>query len=86
MCHDYKAPGRDEYRWETTVAEQRLNNVHIHTGVSEDQFVTFREGRDAELGMPALILPSLQANIRAGDLPEPENNGIRYFKVPIDAL
>jgi glyoxylase-like metal-dependent hydrolase (beta-lactamase superfamily II) len=86
MCHDYKAPGRDEYRWETTVAEQRLNNVHIHTGVSEDQFVTFREGRDAELGMPALILPSLQANIRAGDLPEPEDNGIRYFKVPIDAL
>ena len=68
------------------MAEQRLNNVHIHTGVSEDQFVTFREGRDAELGMPALILPSLQANIRAGDLPEPENNGIRYFKVPIDAL
>ncbi len=86
MCHDYKAPGRDEYRWETTVAEQREKNVHIHSGVSEDQFVEFREGRDAELGMPALILPSLQANIRAGDLPEPEDNGVRYFKVPIDAL
>ena len=86
MCHDYKAPGRDEYRWETTVAEQRENNVHIHTGVSEAQFVEFREGRDADLGMPALILPSLQANIRAGDLPEPEDNGVRYFKVPIDAL
>ncbi len=86
MCHDYKAPGRDEYRWETTVAEQREKNVHIGGGVSEDQFVEFREGRDAELGMPALILPSLQANIRAGDLPEPEDNGVRYFKVPIDAL
>ena len=86
MCHDYKAPGRDEYRWETTVAEQRDKNVHIGGGVSEDQFVEFREGRDAELGMPALILPSLQANIRAGDLPEPEDNGVRYFKVPIDAL
>jgi len=86
MCHDYKAPGRDEYRWETTVAEQREKNVHVHTGVTEDQFVEFREGRDAKLGMPALILPSLQANIRAGDLPDPEANGIRYFKVPIDAL
>ena len=86
MCHDYKAPGRDEYRWETTVAEQRDRNVHIGAGVSEDQFVEFREARDAQLGMPALILPSLQANIRAGDLPEPEDNGVRYFKVPIDAL
>lgn len=86
MCHDYKAPGRDEYRWETTVAEQREKNVHVHTGVTEDEFVEFREGRDAKLGMPALILPSLQANIRAGDLPDPEANGIRYFKVPIDAL
>jgi len=80
MCHDYKAPGRDEYRWETTVAEQREKNVHVHTGVTEDQFVEFREGRDAKLGMPALILPSLQANIRAGDLPDPEANGIRYFR------
>ena len=86
MCHDYKAPGRDEYRWETTVAEQREKNVHVHAGVTEDEFVEFREGRDAKLGMPALILPSLQANIRAGDLPDPEANGIRYFKVPIDAL
>jgi glyoxylase-like metal-dependent hydrolase (beta-lactamase superfamily II) len=86
MCHDYKAPGRDEYAWETTVSEQRENNVHIHTGISEEQYVGFREGRDAELGMPALIIPSLQANIRAGDLPEAEDNGLRYFKVPIDAL
>ncbi len=86
MCHDYKAPGRDDYCWETTVADQRSNNVHIRDGVTEDEFVVFREGRDAELGMPTLILPSLQANIRAGDLPEPESNGTRYFKVPIDAL
>lgn len=86
MCHDYKAPGRDEYAWETTVAEQKAKNIHIHDGVSESDFVAFREGRDAQLGMPALILPSLQANIRAGELPEPETNGVRYFKVPIDAL
>ena len=86
MCHDYKAPGRDEFAWETSVAEQRRANIHIHEGVSEDDFVAFREGRDAQLGMPALIIPSLQANIRAGDLPEPEDNGVRYFKVPIDAL
>jgi glyoxylase-like metal-dependent hydrolase (beta-lactamase superfamily II) len=86
MCHDYKAPGRDEYAWETTVSEQREHNVHVHAGIGEDEYVGFREGRDAELGMPALIIPSLQANIRAGDLPEPEANGVRYFKVPIDAL
>jgi glyoxylase-like metal-dependent hydrolase (beta-lactamase superfamily II) len=86
MCHDYKAPGRDHYAWETTVSEQREHNVHIHAGIGEDEYVQFREGRDAELGMPALIIPSLQANIRAGDLPEPEDNGVRYFKVPIDAL
>ena len=86
MCHDYKAPGRDVYAWETTVAEQRAKNIHINDGVTEGDFVEFREGRDAVLGMPALILPSLQANIRAGHLPEPESNGVRYFKVPIDAL
>lgn len=86
MCHDYKAPGRDHYAWETTVSEQREHNVHIHAGIGEDEYVQFREGRDVELGMPALIIPSLQANIRAGDLPEPEDNGVRYFKVPIDAL
>ena len=86
MCHDYKAPGRDAYAWETTVSEQREHNVHVHAGIGEDEYVGFREGRDAELGMPALIIPSLQANIRAGDLPEPEANGVRYFKVPIDAL
>ena len=66
--------------------EQREHNVHVHAGIGEDEYVGFREGRDAELGMPLLIIPSLQANIRAGDLPEPETNGVRYFKVPIDAL
>ena len=69
LCHDYKAPGRDVFCWETTVAEQRAANVHVHDGISEDDFVAFRERRDAELGMPALLLPSLQVNIRSGRLP-----------------
>ena len=86
MCHDYKAPGRDQFAWETTVADQNTSNVHIHKGVTETDYIALREGRDAVLGMPALILPSLQANIRGGELPEPEDNGVRYFKVPIDAL
>ncbi len=83
MCHDYKAPGRDEYRWETTVAEQRRDNIHIHDGVSESEFVTFREGRDAGLGMPRLLLPSVQVNMRAGELPPVEDNGTHYLKIPI---
>jgi glyoxylase-like metal-dependent hydrolase (beta-lactamase superfamily II) len=86
MCHDYKAPGRDDYAWETTVAEQSTNNVHVHEGVSRDDFVSVREARDAQLGMPALILPSIQVNVRAGQLPEPEDNGVRYLKVPLDAI
>ncbi|MEZ5994463.1 MAG: MBL fold metallo-hydrolase [Hyphomonadaceae bacterium] len=86
MCHDYKAPGRDTFAWETTVAEQRANNVHIKDGVSEDAFVTMREARDKTLQMPALILPSMQVNIQAGELPPPENNGVRYLKLPLDAL
>jgi glyoxylase-like metal-dependent hydrolase (beta-lactamase superfamily II) len=86
MCHDYKAPGRDEFAWETTVAEQRARNIHIGDTVSKDDFVTMREGRDAELGMPKLILPSLQVNLRAGQLPEPEDNDIRYLKIPLDAV
>lgn len=86
MCHDYKAPGRDEYAWETSVAEQRASNVHINDSVSKEQFVEFREGRDAQLGMPKLILPSLQINLRAGGLPEPEDNDIRYLKLPLDAV
>ncbi len=86
MCHDYKAPGRDEFCWETSVAEQRETNVHINRNVSRDEFVAMREGRDAELGMPKLILPSIQVNVRAGLLPDAESNGVRYLKIPLDAL
>ncbi len=86
MCHDYKAPGRDEYRWETSVAEERAHNIHVHDGVSEDEFVAMREARDATLDMPRLILPSIQINMRAGQLPEPEDNGLRYIKIPLNAL
>lgn len=86
MCHDYKAPGRDAYAWETSVAEQRAGNVHINDSVGKEDFVAFREGRDAQLGMPRLILPSLQVNLRAGGLPEPEDNDIRYLKLPLDAV
>ena len=86
MCHDYKAPGRDEYRWETTVAEEREHNVHVHEGVSEDEFVAMREARDATLSMPRLILPSIQINMRAGQMPEAEDNGTSYLKIPLNAL
>lgn len=86
MCHDYKAPGRDEYAWETSVAEQRKDNIHIHDGISKQEFVEFRTGRDSQLGMPKLIIPSIQVNIRAGDMPDPETNGVRYLKVPVDVL
>lgn len=86
MCHDYKAPGRDVYAWETTVAEQRDNNVHIDKTVSEETFVERREKRDRQLGMPKLILPAIQVNIRAGRLPAPEDNEIRYLKIPLDAV
>ncbi len=86
MCHDYKAPGRDEYAWETSVHEQRAANIHVKDPVSRDEFVEMREGRDAQLGMPKLILPSIQVNVRAGELPPPESNGVRYLKTPIDTL
>lgn len=86
MCHDYKAPGRDNFAWETSVKEQRDNNIHINKTVDETTFVELREGRDAQLGMPKLILPSIQVNVRAGQLPEAEDNGIRYLKIPLDAL
>jgi glyoxylase-like metal-dependent hydrolase (beta-lactamase superfamily II) len=86
MCHDYKAPGRDEYKWETTVAEERANNVHVHDGVTEDEFVAMREARDATLDMPRLILPSIQINMRAGQMPEPDDNGTSYLKIPLNAL
>lgn len=86
MCHDYKAPGRDDYRNETTVAEERAHNVHVHEGVGEDDFVAMRRARDATLGMPTLILPSVQVNMRAGQLPPAEDNGTRYLKIPLDVL
>ncbi|MEM9359418.1 MAG: MBL fold metallo-hydrolase [Pseudomonadota bacterium] len=85
MCHDYGPGGRD-IEWETTVAEERANNIHVKDGVSEDEFVELRETRDKKLSMPRLIIPSLQANIRAGRLPEPDESGKRYFKVPINQL
>jgi glyoxylase-like metal-dependent hydrolase (beta-lactamase superfamily II) len=84
--HDYKAPGRDEFAWETTVGEQKALNVHIGEGRPMEEFVAMRQKRDATLGMPRLILPSLQTNMRAGHFPEPEDNGQRYFKVPINGL
>ena len=83
LCHDYKAPDRDEYAWETTVAEQRAHNIHVHEGVSEQEFVEMREARDATLDAPRLLLPSLQVNIRAGRLPAPEDNGVSYLKMPL---
>jgi len=86
MCHDYKAPGRDYFAWETTVAEQRTRNVHVHDGVSEDEFVSMRRQRDETLDMPRLILPSVQVNMRGGVLPPAEDNGMRYLKIPVDAL
>ena len=84
--HDYKAPGRDEFAWETTVGEQKALNVHIGEGRPLDEFVAMRTTRDAKLGMPRLILPSIQTNMRAGNLPEPDDNGTSYFKVPINTL
>ena len=83
MCHDYKAPGRDQYAWETTVGEERARNVHVHEGVSEDEFVAMRNQRDAKLAAPLLLLPSIQVNIRAGKFPPAEANGVRYLKVPV---
>jgi glyoxylase-like metal-dependent hydrolase (beta-lactamase superfamily II) len=85
-CHDYKAPGRDQYAWESTVAEQRAANVHVHEGVDEDSFVALRQGRDATLSLPTLIIPSVQVNIRGGRLPSAEPNGISYLKIPINQL
>ncbi len=86
LCHDYKAPGRDSYAWETTVAAQKAANVHVHDGVSEEAFVAMRTARDATLSMPKLILPSIQVNMRGGRLPQPEDNGVRYLKIPLDTL
>ena len=85
MCHDYQPGGRD-VQFVSTVAEQREANVQVRTGVTEDEFVAMRHARDAKLDMPTLILPSVQVNMRAGDLPEPESNGRRYLKIPLNAL
>ena len=86
MCHDYKAPGRDEYCNETTVAAERQSNIHVREGISADEFVAMRTERDATLSMPTLILPSVQVNMRAGELPPAEDNGVRYLKIPLNAL
>jgi glyoxylase-like metal-dependent hydrolase (beta-lactamase superfamily II) len=83
MCHDYKAPGRDHFAWETTVAEQRARNPHVHDGIDEDAYVEMREARDAKLATPALLIPSIQVNMRAGRLPPPDSNGVQYLKVPV---
>jgi len=85
MCHDYLPEGR-ALRFVTTVAEQRASNIHIRQGISEDEFVAMREARDATLDMPVLILPAVQVNMRSGQLPEPESNGVRYLKIPLNQL
>jgi glyoxylase-like metal-dependent hydrolase (beta-lactamase superfamily II) len=82
-CHDYKAPGRDSYAWETTVAKQRADNVHVHDGIDEAAFVAMRTARDKGLAMPRLLLPSVQVNIRAGHFPPAEDNGTSYLKIPV---
>jgi glyoxylase-like metal-dependent hydrolase (beta-lactamase superfamily II) len=86
LCHDYLPDGRDHYFNETTIAEEKANNIHVGHGATEDEFVKMRTERDATLAMPKLILPSVQVNMRAGHLPEAENNGIRYIKIPLDAV
>jgi len=86
LCHDYKAPGRDDYRWETSVGEERRANVHVHDGIDEDAFVAMREARDATLAVPKLLLPSIQVNIRAGHFPRAMANGIRYLRIPVKGL
>jgi glyoxylase-like metal-dependent hydrolase (beta-lactamase superfamily II) len=83
MCHDYKAPGRDSYAWETTVRDERTKNVHVRQGVTEDEFVAMRTARDATLSAPRLLLPSIQVNIRAGKFPPAHANGVRYLAIPV---
>lgn len=86
LCHDYKAPGRDSFAWETTIRVERASNVHAHDGVAEDDFVKMRIERDATLAMPKLLLPSVQVNMRGGRLPTAEENGTRYLKLPLDGF
>ncbi len=84
--HDYKAPGRDDFAWETTVAEQKARNIHVAEGKDKDTFINMRTKRDAELNVPKLIVPAIQVNMRAGQMPEPDANGQVYLKVPVNAL
>ncbi len=86
MCHDYLPKGRTTYVWETTVAAEREGNIHAHDGITEDAFVQMREARDATLDMPRLILPAVQVNMRAGHLPPPDDNGVTYLKIPVNAV
>jgi len=86
LCHDYKAPGRDDFQWETTIGRQKRHNIHLHEGITRDEFIEMRTTRDKTLGMPKLILPSIQVNMRAGELPEPEGNGVRYLKIPLNKV
>jgi glyoxylase-like metal-dependent hydrolase (beta-lactamase superfamily II) len=86
LCHDYKAPGRDRFAWETTIGAERDTNLHVRDGIDENDFVAMRTARDATLDMPRLILPSIQVNMRGGQRPEPEGNGISYLKLPLDML
>ena len=83
LCHDYKAPGRDTFAWETTVGEQRRTSVHVHDGIGEDEFVAMREARDAALSAPKLLLPAIQVNIRAGHFPEAKANGVSFLRIPV---
>ncbi len=85
VCHDYP-PASREARWQTTVAEQRAHNIHAHDGISEDEFVAMRQARDATLEVPTLILPSIQVNVRAGQLPPPDENGVSYLRIPLNTL
>ena len=85
VCHDYPPKGR-EAQWETTVAQQRAANIHVRDGIDEDEFVAMRKARDATLDVPTLILPSIQVNVRAGQLPPADDNGVAYLRIPLNAL
>ena len=85
VCHDYP-PATREARWKTTVAEQKAHNIHVRDGIGEDEFVAMRQARDATLEVPTLILPSIQVNVRAGQLPPADKNGVSYLRIPLNAL
>ena len=86
LCHDYKAEGRDQFAWETTIETERAHNIHVHDGITEENFVKMRTNRDATLNLPTLIMPSVQVNIRGGHMPEPDDNGTSYIKIPVNKL